>query len=332
MTALLDVQNLSLEFRSAGGTRIPALQDVSFTLDRGETLAVLGESGSGKSITAKAIMGILPKPASRVTSGRIMFDGEDLLTLPPARLRKVQGARIAMVFQDALSALNPVQTVSTQIAELYRVHRGIPKKQAVAAAVEMMRAVRIPDAANRANDYPFQFSGGMRQRIMIAMALALDPDILIADEPTTALDATVQAQILELLGEITQERRMALLMITHDLGVAGQLADRALVMYAGRVAESGPIGGMFDEPAHPYTTGLRGSIPSAAHRGHDLPTIPGLPPDIAQRPPGCSFNPRCDYATEECRSVLPLLEPFTPQRAAACHHKEEVLADAAVGA
>ncbi|GAA2889113.1 ABC transporter ATP-binding protein [Microbacterium esteraromaticum] len=332
MTALLDVQNLSLEFRSGGRPPIPALQDVSFTLDRGETLAVLGESGSGKSITAKAIMGILPKPASRVTGGRIMFDGEDLLTLPPARLRKVQGARIAMIFQDALSALNPVQTVSTQIAELYRVHRGMPKRQAIAAAIDMMRAVRIPDAANRANDYPFQFSGGMRQRIMIAMALALDPDVLIADEPTTALDATVQAQILELLSEITQERRMALLMITHDLGVAGQLADRALVMYAGRVAESGPIGTMFDRPAHPYTRGLLGSIPSAAHRGADLPTIPGLPPDIALRPPGCSFNPRCEFATDECRSVLPLLEPFAAQRAAACHHKEEVLADAPVGA
>ncbi|HWU28185.1 MAG TPA: ABC transporter ATP-binding protein, partial [Microbacterium sp.] len=279
MTALLEVQNLSLEFRSQGAPPIAALQDVSFTLDRGETLAVLGESGSGKSITAKAIMGILPRPASHITGGRILFDGDDLLTLSAARLRKVQGARIAMVFQDALSALNPVQTVATQIAELYRVHRGMPKKQAHEAAVDMMRAVRIPDAANRANDYPFQFSGGMRQRIMIAMALALEPDILIADEPTTALDATVQAQILELLGEITQERRMALLMITHDLGVAGQLADRALVMYAGRVAESGPIGPMFDNPAHPYTKGLLGSIPNAAHRGGDLPTIQGLPPD-----------------------------------------------------
>jgi len=248
MTALLDVQNLSLEFRSPGNPPIAALQDVSFTLDRGETLAVLGESGSGKSITAKAIMGILPKPASRITGGRIMFDGDDLLSLPAPRLRRVQGARIAMVFQDALSALNPVQTVSTQIAELYRVHRGMGKKQAHAAAVEMMRAVRIPDAAHRADDYPFQFSGGMRQRIMIAMALALDPDVLIADEPTTALDATVQAQILELLGEITERRRMALLMITHDLGVAGQLADRALVMYAGRVAESGPSGACSTAP------------------------------------------------------------------------------------
>ncbi|GAA2848576.1 ABC transporter ATP-binding protein [Microbacterium arabinogalactanolyticum] len=332
MTALLEVQNLSLEFRSQGAPPIAALQDVSFTLDRGETLAVLGESGSGKSITAKAIMGILPRPASHVTGGRILFDGDDLLTLSAARLRKVQGARIAMVFQDALSALNPVQTVATQIAELYRVHRGMPKKQAHEAAVDMMRAVRIPDAANRANDYPFQFSGGMRQRIMIAMALALDPDILIADEPTTALDATVQAQILELLGEITQERRMALLMITHDLGVAGQLADRALVMYAGRVAESGPIGPMFDDPAHPYTKGLLGSIPSAAHRGGDLPTIQGLPPDIAQRPPGCSFNPRCGYATAECRTELPLLDVFAPERAAACHHKQEVIADAALGA
>ncbi|MGQ7313196.1 ABC transporter ATP-binding protein [Microbacterium arabinogalactanolyticum] len=332
MTPLLEVQNLSLEFRSQGAPPIAALQDVSFTLDRGETLAVLGESGSGKSITAKAIMGILPRPASHITGGRILFDGDDLLTLSAARLRKVQGARIAMVFQDALSALNPVQTVATQIAELYRVHRGMPKKQAHEAAVDMMRAVRIPDAANRANDYPFQFSGGMRQRIMIAMALALDPDILIADEPTTALDATVQAQILELLGEITQERRMALLMITHDLGVAGQLADRALVMYAGRVAESGPIGPMFDNPAHPYTKGLLGSIPNAAHRGGDLPTIQGLPPDIAQRPPGCSFNPRCGYATAECRTELPLLDVFAPERAAACHHKQEVIADVALGA
>ncbi|MFD6177325.1 MULTISPECIES: ABC transporter ATP-binding protein [unclassified Isoptericola] len=332
MTALLDVQNLSLEFRSPGNPPIAALQDVSFTLDRGETLAVLGESGSGKSITAKAIMGILPRPASRITGGRILFDGDDLLTLPPARLRQVQGARIAMVFQDALSALNPVQTVATQIAELYRVHRGMGKKQAHDAAVEMMRAVRIPDAANRAGDYPFQFSGGMRQRIMIAMALALDPDVLIADEPTTALDATVQAQILELLAEITEHRKMALLMITHDLGVAGQLADRALVMYAGRVAEAGPIGSMFDRPAHPYTEGLLGSIPGAAHRGGDLPTIPGLPPDIARRPPGCSFNPRCGYATHECRTALPPLDAFVEDRAAACHHKEEVLARVAVGA
>ncbi|UYO95833.1 ABC transporter ATP-binding protein [Microbacterium sp. M28] len=332
MTALLEVQNLSLEFRSPGNPPIPALEDVSFHLDRGETLAVLGESGSGKSITAKAIMGILPKPASRVTSGRILFDGDDLLTVSPARLRSVQGARIAMVFQDALSALNPVQTVSTQIAELYRVHRGMSKKQAHDAAVEMMRAVRIPDAAKRAQDYPFQFSGGMRQRIMIAMALALDPDVLIADEPTTALDATVQAQILELLAEITRERRMALLMITHDLGVAGQLADRALIMYAGRVAEAGPIGSLFASPAHPYTKGLLGSIPSAAHRGGDLPTIQGMPPDIAHRPPGCSFNPRCAYATAECRSVVPALEIVAPERAAACHHKEEVIADAVVGA
>ncbi|MFC8596947.1 MULTISPECIES: ABC transporter ATP-binding protein [unclassified Isoptericola] len=332
MTPLLDVQNLSLEFRSPGNPPVAALQDVSFTLHRGETLAVLGESGSGKSITAKAIMGILPKPASRITGGRIMFDGDDLLTLPAPRLRRVQGARIAMVFQDALSALNPVQTVATQIAELYRVHRGMGKKQAHAAAVDMMRAVRIPDAAHRADDYPFQFSGGMRQRIMIAMALALDPDILIADEPTTALDATVQAQILDLLGEITERRQMALLMITHDLGVAGQLADRALVMYAGRVAESGPIDTLFDHPAHPYTQGLLGSIPSAAHRGGDLPTIQGLPPDIARRPPGCSFNPRCGYATDRCRTALPVLDAFTPDRAAACHHKEEVIARAVVGA
>ncbi|MGN8027716.1 ABC transporter ATP-binding protein [Microbacterium sp. 22242] len=333
MTALLEVQNLSLEFRGArGAAPIPALQDVSFTLDRGETLAVLGESGSGKSITAKAVMGILPKPAAQVTAGRILFDGEDLLTLSPARMRSVQGARIAMVFQDALSALNPVQTVATQIAELYRVHRGHSRRDAKERAIEMMRLVRIPDAARRADDYPFQFSGGMRQRIMIAMALALDPDVLIADEPTTALDATVQAQILELLVEVTAARGMALMLITHDLGVAGQLADRALVMYAGRVAESGPIDALFDGPAHPYTRGLLGSIPGAAHRGKDLPTIPGLPPDIARRPAGCSFNPRCSYADAVCATTVPALLSFVPERAVACHHHEEVLADVPVGA
>ena len=333
MTALLEVQNLSLEFRgSRGAGPIVALQDVSFSLDRGETLAVLGESGSGKSITAKAVMGILPKPAAQVTAGRILFEGADLLQLPAPKLRAVQGARIAMVFQDALSALNPVQTVSAQIAELYRVHRGLGRREAKERAIEMMRLVRIPDAAKRADDYPFQFSGGMRQRIMIAMALALDPDVLIADEPTTALDATVQAQILELLAEVTAERRMALMMITHDMGVAGQLADRALVMYAGRVAEHGPIDAVFDNPAHPYTRGLLGSIPGAAHRGQDLPTIPGLPPDIARRPPGCSFNPRCAYATAECASLEPALVAFADDRAAACHHREEVLADVAVGA
>jgi len=333
MTALLEVQSLSLEFRgSRGAAPITALQDVSFTLDRGETLAVLGESGSGKSITAKAVMGILPKPAAVVTGGQIRFDGTDLLSLSAARLRSVQGASIAMVFQDALSALNPVQTVSTQIAELYRVHRGLGRREAKDRAIEMMRAVRIPDAANRADDYPFQFSGGMRQRIMIAMALALDPDVLIADEPTTALDATVQAQILELLAEVTAERHMALMMITHDLGVAGQLADRALLMYAGRVAEYGPIDEVFDRPAHPYTRGLLGSIPGAAHRGQDLPTIPGLPPDIARRPPGCSFNPRCAYATAECASIDPPLVAFASGRAAACHHLEEVLSDVPIGA
>lgn len=333
MTALLEVQNLSLEFRSSrSAAPIAALQDVSFALDRGETLAVLGESGSGKSITAKAVMGILPKPAATVSSGRILFEGTDLLGLSAARLRAVQGARIAMVFQDALSALNPVQTVSTQIAELYRVHRGLGRREARERAIEMMRIVRIPDAANRADDYPFQFSGGMRQRIMIAMALALDPDVLIADEPTTALDATVQAQILELLAEVTAERRMALMMITHDLGVAGQLADRALIMYAGRVAEYGPIDEVFRRPAHPYTRGLLGSIPGAAHRGQELPTIPGLPPDIAHRPPGCSFNPRCGDATAECASIEPQLIAFAVDRAAACHHREEVLAHVTVGA
>lgn len=331
MSPLLKVHELSLQFQN-GKRVVNALDKVSFGLDRGETVAVLGESGSGKSITAKAIMGLLPPASTRITGGEILFEDTNLLTLPKAKLRKIQGARISMIFQDALSSLNPVQTVSAQIAELYRVHRGASRKDAHAAAIDMMRAVRIPDAEHRANDYPFQFSGGMRQRIMIAMALALDPDILIADEPTTALDATVQAQILELLAEISEQRHMALMLITHDLGVAGQIADRALIMYAGRVAESGDINDIFSHPAHPYTRGLLGSIPGAAHRGQDLPTIAGLPPDLADRPTGCSFHPRCPFATEVCTAVNPVLETFDGNRVVACHHSKEVLADAPVGA
>jgi oligopeptide/dipeptide ABC transporter ATP-binding protein len=332
MTALLTVENVSVEFRAPGGRVLTALQDVNFTINAGETLAVLGESGSGKSVTAKAVMGILPKPAAVVTSGRILLGDQDLLRLPAKQLRKVQGSRIAMVFQDALTSLNPVTTVVNQIAELYRVHRGASRKDARTAAIDMMRAVKIPDAPGRADDYPFQFSGGMRQRIMIAMALALDPDLLIADEPTTALDATVQAQILDLLAELKAERNMALMLITHDLGVAGQLADRALVMYAGRAAETGPINDLFDRPAHPYTRGLLGSIPDARHRGQNLPTILGLPPDIANRPPGCSFNPRCGYATELCRRDQPEPSALAEDRTSACHHWQEVMDDVAVGA
>ncbi|MEU1707577.1 ABC transporter ATP-binding protein [Streptomyces sp. NPDC005706] len=320
---LLEVKNLAIEFRT-GQRRLPAVQDLSFTIGRGSTLAVLGESGCGKSITAKAIMGILPTPPARITEGQILLEGTDLLALSPKAFRKVQGAEIAMVFQDALSALNPVVPVVRQIAELYRIHRGAGRKDAEAAAIDMMRAVKIPDAANRAGDYPFQFSGGMRQRIMIAMALALEPKLLIADEPTTALDVTVQAQILDLLAELQQERNMSLMLITHDLGVAAQIAEEALVMYSGGLVERAPIAQLLDRPAHPYTIGLLGSIPGPQHKGGDLPTISGLPPQLANRPSGCSFHPRCRFATELCRSEAPPLHRMSADRTTACHHWKEV--------
>ncbi|WP_329373311.1 ABC transporter ATP-binding protein [Streptomyces sp. NBC_00669] len=321
---LLEVKNLGIEFRS-GERRLPAVQDLSFSIARGSTLAVLGESGCGKSITAKAIMGILPTPPARITGGQILLDGTDLLGLSPKAFRKVQGAEIAMVFQDALSALNPVVPVVRQIAELYRIHRGAGRRDAETAAIDMMKAVKIPDAANRARDYPFQFSGGMRQRIMIAMALALEPKLLIADEPTTALDVTVQAQILDLLAELQQERDMSLMLITHDLGVAAHIAEEALVMYAGGAVEQAPIAELLDRPAHPYTIGLLGSIPGPEHRGADLPTIPGLPPQLANRPSGCGFHPRCRFATDLCRTKAPHELQVSADRTAACHHWKEAM-------
>ncbi|MDN5796376.1 MAG: ABC transporter ATP-binding protein [Intrasporangium sp.] len=320
---LLEVRGLSVQFRSAEG-HLTAIDDLSLTIGHGEALAVLGESGSGKSVTAKAIMGILPHPAARITSGQVLLEGEDLLTLSPRRLRTVRGEKMAMVFQDALTSLNPVVPVGAQIAEMYRIHRGDNRREAQAKAVEMMRAVRIPDAKNRAKDYPFQFSGGMRQRVMIAMALALDPQLLIADEPTTALDVTVQAQILDLLQELRTERGMALMLITHDLGVAGQVADEALVMYAGSAVERAPMTELMQRPAHPYTLGLLSSVPGPEHRAKDLPTIPGLPPQLSNRPKGCSFHPRCSFATDLCRETKPAVVAGLPGREVACHHWKEV--------
>ncbi|SCD66226.1 oligopeptide transport system ATP-binding protein [Streptomyces sp. TverLS-915] len=323
---LLHVENLGIEFRS-GDRRLPAVQNLSFSIERGRTLAVLGESGCGKSVTAKAIMGILPTPPARVTGGRVLLDGVDLLALAPKAFRKVRGADVAMVFQDALSALNPVVPVVRQIAEVYRIHRGASRRDAETAAVDMMRAVKIPDAANRARHYPFQFSGGMRQRIMIAMALALEPRLLIADEPTTALDVTVQAQILDLLAELQRERDMSLMLITHDLGVAAHIAEEALVMYAGGAVEQAPIAELLDRPAHPYTIGLLGSIPGPEHRGADLPTIPGLPPQLDNRPTGCGFHPRCRFATDLCRREAPPAHRVSAGRTAACHHWKEAMDD-----
>jgi oligopeptide transport system ATP-binding protein len=321
---LLEVENLHVEFRTRDGVA-HAINGVSFTLDEGETLAILGESGSGKSVTAQAIMGILDSPPGFVTQGAVRFRGEDLLQLPEEERRKFRGRNIAMIFQDALSALNPVFPVGWQIAEMFRVHRDMGKKEATEHAIELMERVRIPAARRRVGDYPHQFSGGMRQRIMIAMAIALDPDIVIADEPTTALDVTVQAQVMELLADLQRERNMGLILITHDLGVVADVADNISVMYAGRIVERAPVHDIYARPSHPYTKGLLESIPRVDLKGQQLSAIKGLPPNLMRIPPGCPFHPRCPYAQEVCRTVVPPLREILPAQFSACHFAEEVV-------
>ncbi len=323
---VLSVRDLGVEFRTRDGI-VKAVQDVSFEVTAGSTLAILGESGSGKSVTAQTVMGLLDSPPGRVTGGSIVFEGRDLLTVSAAERRKVSGEGIAMVFQDSLSALNPVYTVGGQIAELLRVRRGMSRKNAWSRAVELMTRVRIPAAEERAKDYPHQFSGGMRQRVMIALAIALDPKVLIADEPTTALDVTVQAQIMELLVQLQREAGMALVLITHDLGVVAEVADRVAVMYAGRMVEQGTVFELFGETAHPYTRGLLRSMPRPDRDDDALWAIPGAPPNLLNLPGGCAFRTRCDAAIEVCATERPgLLPPVAGQpRVSACHRREEVL-------
>ena len=321
---LLEVDNLQVEFRTRDGVA-KAVNGVSYSVDEGETLAVLGESGSGKSVTAQAIMGILDSPPGFVAGGAVRFRGEDLLALPEEERRAYRGRSISMIFQDALSALNPVFPVGWQIAEMFRVHEGTPRSEAKKRAVELMERVRIPAARERAGDYPHQFSGGMRQRIMIAMAIALDPDVLIADEPTTALDVTVQAQIMNLLRDLQRERKMGLILITHDLGVVADVADKISVMYAGRIMEQAPVGDIYARPAHPYTKGLLESIPRVDLKGQDLSAIKGLPPNLMRIPAGCEFNPRCPYAQAVCLDQRPPLLEVVSGRSSACHFAREVL-------
>ncbi|MEU6081519.1 ABC transporter ATP-binding protein [Streptomyces sp. NPDC047108] len=324
MTTLLDVRDLRVEFRTRDGAA-RAVNGVSYSVDAGETLAVLGESGSGKSVTAQAIMGILDSPPGRVTGGQVLFQGRDLLTMDRDERRRLRGSRMAMIFQDALSALNPVLSVGYQLAEMYRVHEGVSRKEARARAVELMERVRIPAARQRAGDYPHQFSGGMRQRIMIAMALALEPDLIIADEPTTALDVTVQAQVMDLLAELQAEYKMGLILITHDLGVVADVADRIAVMYAGRIVETAPVHDLYKRPAHPYTRGLLDSIPRLDRKGRELYAIKGMPPSLLGIPPGCPFNPRCPRVRDMCRTDLPPLHRVSEDRSSACHFWKETL-------
>ncbi|WP_330307112.1 MULTISPECIES: ABC transporter ATP-binding protein [unclassified Streptomyces] len=329
---LLEVRDLHVEFRTRDGVA-KAVNGVNYSVDEGETLAVLGESGSGKSVTAQAVMGILDMPPGRITGGEILFQGKDLLKLKEDERRKVRGAEMAMIFQDALSSLNPVLSVGDQLGEMFTVHRGMSRKAARAKAIELMERVRIPAAADRVRDYPHQFSGGMRQRIMIAMALALEPALIIADEPTTALDVTVQAQVMDLLAELQRELHMGLILITHDLGVVADVADHIAVMYAGRIIESAPVHDIYKAPAHPYTKGLLESIPRLDQKGKELYAIKGLPPNLMHIPPGCAFNPRCPMAQDICRSeVPPLAEVDGPEgvRRSACFFWRETL-DAASG-
>jgi oligopeptide transport system ATP-binding protein len=321
---VLAVRDLVVEFPTTDGV-VAAVNGVGFDLAAGETLAILGESGSGKSVTAQAVMGLIERPG-RVVGGTVTFEGRDLLAAPAEERRRARGTGLAMVFQDPLTALNPVWSVGFQIGELFRVHRRASRQEARRRAVELLERVRIPAAAQRVGDYPHQFSGGMRQRVMIAMALALGPRVLIADEPTTALDVTVQAQILELLDDLRAETGMGLLMITHDLGVVAESADRVAVMYAGRIVETGPTDAVLSSPAHPYSEGLLASVPRGqSGREERLRPIPGAPPSLARIPPGCPFHPRCPYVVERCRAERPPLAPVRePGREAACWRSDEV--------
>jgi oligopeptide transport system ATP-binding protein len=323
---LLEVRDLHVEFHTRDGVA-RAVNGVDYSVGAGETLAVLGESGSGKSVTAQAIMGILDMPPGRIPHGEILFHGQDLLKMSAEQRRKIRGRKIAMIFQDALSSLNPVLSVGYQLGEMYRVHQGMSRKDAKAKAIELMDRVRIPAARQRVGDYPHQFSGGMRQRIMIAMALALEPELIIADEPTTALDVTVQAQVMDLLAELQREFTMGLILITHDLGVVADVADKIAVMYAGRIVETSPVHEIYAAPAHPYTKGLLRSIPRLDQKGQELYAIQGLPPNLLHVPSGCAFNPRCPMAQDICRTEVPPLHAVGAGRGSACHFWKETLGE-----
>jgi peptide/nickel transport system ATP-binding protein len=321
--ALLEVRDLRTHFRTDDGI-VKAVDGVSFTVEKGKTLGIVGESGCGKSVTCLTIMGLNPKKTA-ITTGEALFNGQDLIRMPAKRLREIRGNDIAMIFQDPMTSLNPVHTVGKQLVEAIQLHRDVSKRQAKARALELLKAVGIPRADRRIDDYPHQFSGGMRQRVMIAMALVNDPDLLIADEPTTALDVTTQAQILELMNRLQREFGSAIIMITHDLGVIAEIADEVVVMYAARVAEKGTVDQLFKRPHHPYTWGLLGSLPRLDADTERLVQIQGQPPSLLNPPRGCRFNPRCPYVMSICKQDEPELRPVSgeAQHLQACHLDEE---------
>ena len=320
--ALLEVENLQTHFRTPDGVN-RAVDGVSFAVKEGETLAIVGESGCGKSVTANSILRLIPEPPGKI-AGSIRFQGSDLLKLSDRAMRAIRGNDISMIFQEPMTSLNPVLTVGRQLGETLRLHQGLDKRAAEARAVEMLALVGIPEPRRRVREYPHQMSGGMRQRVMIAMALACRPKLLIADEPTTALDVTIQAQILELMADLKRKVGAAIVLITHDLGVVAEVAERVMVMYAGRKVEEAPVGKLFRTPRHPYTQGLLGAVPklgsSLAGTQSKLAEIPGLVPSLKERIPGCVFAGRCALATELCRELAPALETKAPGHVAACHY------------
>ncbi len=317
---LLEIEDLKVHFHTDDGM-VRAVDGVSFGVDRGETLSVVGESGCGKTVTAMTVLKLIAMPPGRIAGGRVMFEGRDLAPLTPLEMRKIRAKQIGIVFQEPMTSLNPVYTVGQQIAETVREHEGMSRRAAMDRAAEMLALVQIPNASRRVHDYPHQFSGGMRQRVMIAMALSCNPKLLIADEPTTALDVTIQAQILELMNEMKQRLGMAVLLITHAMGVVAETAQRVVVMYAGKVVEEAPVEALFANPRHPYTQGLIRSIPRidlAATEHRRLEAIPGSVPSLLNPPPGCRFAARCRFATQACTAAEPPLREVSPGHKVAC--------------
>ena len=325
---LLEISGLKVHFRTDDGW-VRAVDGVDIGVDRGETVSIVGESGCGKTVTAKTVLKLIDMPPGKIVAGSIHWQGRDLVPEPPAVMRAIRAKEIGFIFQEPMTSLNPVYTVGEQIAEAVRQHEGLSRRGALDRAAEMLALVQIPNASRRVHDYPHQFSGGMRQRVMIAMALSCNPKLVIADEPTTALDVTIQAQILDLLNEMKQRLGMAVLLITHAMGVVAETAQRVIVMYAGKVVEEAPVGALFATPRHPYTQGLIRSIPRldlAATHHHRLEAIPGSVPSLLNPPVGCRFAARCRHATDECRAAEPLLRELAPGHKVACIHAESIAA------
>ena len=321
---LIKVQNLKTYFYTEDGI-VPAVDGVSFAINEGETLGIVGESGCGKSVTALSILRLIPQPPGKIVEGNVFLRDIDLLTLSEPQMRKVRGNEISMIFQEPMTSLNPVFKVGNQISEAIRLHQGLDKNAAWQKSIEALASVEIPSPQNRINDYPHQMSGGMRQRVMIAMAISCNPSLLIADEPSTALDVTIQAQILDLMRQLQNDRRMAILLITHDLGVIAEMAHNVAVMYAGLIVESAEVTQIFEHPLHPYTQGLLNSIPKLVGGGERLKSIEGVVPNPAHLPPGCRFEPRCKYAIERCKQEIPAPAYLEPEHMVRCFEAKKFL-------